>query len=104
MFDVHSSFYQAVTRSLAINFGFMYTRIGRMIFCLIVGFQAFCLSLVGKIAMGWLYAVMLFHIYLYWKFEHFEEFLRKTHYYEGRLEEIKKQTTTSKNSSKANML
>jgi hypothetical protein len=82
----------------------MYTRVGRMIFCLIVGFQAFCLSLIGKIAMGWLYAVMLFHIYLYWKFEHFEEFLRKTHYYEGRIEEIKRQKTNMSKNSKANML
>ena len=67
----------------------MYTLTGRFVFCLIVGFQAYSISLIGKCAMGFLYAVMLFHMYLFYKFPRFEEYVRKTHYYEGRLEQSK---------------
>jgi Na+-translocating ferredoxin:NAD+ oxidoreductase RnfD subunit len=62
----------------------MYTLWGRIIFIILLGFMAFLLSVLGKIAMGALYGVMLFHIYVMFKFPRFEEYLRKKHYFEGR--------------------
>ena len=76
---------QAISRMIAVNFGFMYTLSGRFIFLILVGFMAFLLSLFGKIAMGVLYGVALFHAYVMYKFPRFEEYLRKKHYFEGRL-------------------
>lgn len=73
---------------IAVNFGFMYTRSGRIIFCILLGFMAFLLSLIGKIAMAVLYSVVLVHIYIMYKFPRFEEYLRKKHYFEGRQAEI----------------
>ncbi len=66
------------------NFGFMYTLSGRMLFLLFVGFMAFSLSLMGKFAMGFLYACGIFHMYIMYRFPKFEEYLRKKHYFEGR--------------------
>ncbi len=62
----------------------MYTLWGRIIFIILLGFMAFLLSVLGKVAMGVLYGVMLFHMYVMFKFPRFEEYLRKKHYFEGR--------------------
>ena len=75
---------QPISKILAINFGFMYSRVGRFNFIIIMGFMAFSVSLFGKVCMGLLFAVMLFHMYLFYCFPRFEEYIRKTHYYEGR--------------------
>lgn len=53
---------------IAINFGFLYTTPGRLVFILFVGFMAFSYSLFGQIAMGILYAVFLFHLFVKCKF------------------------------------
>jgi cation transport ATPase len=75
---------EAVARLIAVNFGFMYTLFGRAVFLLFVGFMSFQLSLFGQIAMGILYAVGLFHMYVMYRFPRFEEYLRKKHYFEGK--------------------
>mmetsp|Transcript_70948 Transcript_70948/g.139343 ORF Transcript_70948/g.139343 Transcript_70948/m.139343 type:complete len:242 (+) Transcript_70948:78-803(+) len=74
----------AIARLIAVNFGFMYTLWGRLTFIILLGFMSFLLSVLGKVAMGALYGVMLFQIYVMWKFPRFEEYLRKKHYFEGR--------------------
>jgi hypothetical protein len=75
---------QAVSRLIAVNFGFMYTLSGRMTFLLFVGFMSFSLSNIGIFAMAFLYACGLFHGYIMYRFPKFEEYLRKKHYFEGR--------------------
>jgi hypothetical protein len=75
---------QMIASGIAVNFGFLYTLTGRMIFLLFVGFMSFSLGTLGIIAMCCLYAVGLFHGYLMYKFPRFEEYLRKKHYYEGK--------------------
>jgi hypothetical protein len=75
---------QMVASAIAVNFGFMYTLSGRMVFLLFVGFMSFSLGTLGIVAMCCLYAVGLFHGYLMYKFPRFEEYLRKKHYYEGK--------------------
>lgn len=62
----------------------MYTLSGRGTFLLFVGFMVYSLSLMGKFAMGALYAVGLLHLYIMYRFPRFEEYLRKKHYFEGR--------------------
>eukprot|EP01034_Spumella_vulgaris_P021923 gene21923-28002_t len=74
----------AIAKLIAVNFGFMYSMSGRLIFLLFVGFMSFQVSLFGKIAMGILYGVGCFHAFIMWKFPRFEEYLRKKHYYEGK--------------------
>lgn len=88
---------QFIARFVAVNFGFMYTVFGRFVFCILVGFQAFSISLLGKCAMAFLYAVMLFHMYLFYKFPRFGEYVRSTHYYEGRLEQARAKRNSSSN-------
>ncbi len=75
---------QAIAKIIAVNFGFLYSLSGRVVFLLFVGFMSFQLSLFGKIAMGILYGVGVFHMFIMWKFPRFEEYLRKKHYYEGK--------------------
>jgi Na+-translocating ferredoxin:NAD+ oxidoreductase RnfD subunit len=67
----------------------MYSLTGRVMFLLLVGWMAFLLSVLGKIAMGFLFACLFFHAYVMYKFPRFEEYLRKKHYYEGREAERK---------------
>jgi hypothetical protein len=55
---------QAVTKLIATNFGFLYTFSGRCAFILFLGFMSFSLSLWGKVAMAFLYAVFAFHLYI----------------------------------------
>jgi hypothetical protein len=62
----------------------MYTLTGRVTFILFVGFMVYSLSVLGKVSMGFLYAVGILHIYIMYKFPRFEEYLRKKHYFEGR--------------------
>ena len=74
----------AIARTLAVNFGFLYTLHGRIIFILFLGFMAYGLSLFGIISMCCLYAVLVFHLYIMYRFPKFEEYLRRKHYYEGK--------------------
>lgn len=62
----------------------MYSRIGRFLFISILGFMIFSVSLFGKICFALLFAVTIYHMYLFYSFPRFEEYVRKTHYYEGR--------------------
>lgn len=71
----------SVGRLIAVNFGFLYTIPGRLGFLLFVGFMSYSLALVGKLAMGFLYFVYCVHIFIYFKFPKFEEYLRKMHYF-----------------------
>jgi len=73
-----------VSRMIAVNFGFLYTLTGRIVFVILLGFMAFLVSTIGKVAMGVLYGVCLFQCFIMYKFPRFEEYLRKKHYYEGR--------------------
>lgn len=73
-----------IAQSIAVNFGFMYTLAGRLIFLLFVGFMVFSLSTIGIVAMCALYVVGIFHAYIMYKFPRFEEYLRKKHYFEGK--------------------
>lgn len=75
-----------VARLLAVNFGFMYTIYGRLIFISLVCFMSYTLGLLGIVAFAFMAAVMFYHFFIMWKFPRFEEYLRKKHYYEGRRE------------------
>lgn len=74
----------SISRLIAVNFGFMYTLSGRMVFLLFVGFMCFHLGTWGIVAMCALYASGLFQFFIMYKFPRFEEYLRKKHYFEGR--------------------
>ncbi|KAJ1401725.1 hypothetical protein B484DRAFT_457913, partial [Ochromonadaceae sp. CCMP2298] len=74
----------AISRLIAVNFGFMYTLTGRVIFVVLAGFMCFLLSVLGKVAMGVLFAVVAYHGFVMYKFPRFEEYLRKMHYFEGK--------------------
>mmetsp|Transcript_48584 Transcript_48584/g.135782 ORF Transcript_48584/g.135782 Transcript_48584/m.135782 type:complete len:239 (-) Transcript_48584:73-789(-) len=73
-----------VSKVIAINFGFMYTLSGRIIFIVLVGFMSYWLGLVSQVAMGVLFAALCLHIFIMMRFPRFEEYLRKKHYYEGK--------------------
>ena len=72
-----------VSRMIAENFGFMYTLTGRFLFIVLVGFMSYSLGFLGKCAMGGLFAVLIYHAFVMWKFPRFEEYLRKKHYTDG---------------------
>ena len=65
---------------LAANFGFLYSIVGRWIFLLFVGFMMYRISVVGKVAMAFLYFVGLMHAILICRFPYFPEYQRMLHY------------------------
>ena len=77
-------------RFIAVNFGFLYSLTGRMIFLLFVGFMSFALGQStppndwGYAAMGVLYLVGLVHVYFLCKFPEYEAYVRRKHFYEGK--------------------
>lgn len=79
-----------VARILAVNFGFMYTSYGRVIFIVLVSFMSYTLGFLGILSMAAMVAVLLYHGFVMWKFPQFEDYLRKKHYYEGRREAANK--------------
>lgn len=72
---------------IAVNFGFLYTMIGRLAFVALLCFMSFTLGFLGLIGMCFLAAIGIFHIYILCKYPGFENYLRKKHYYAGRREE-----------------
>lgn len=77
-----------VARILAINFGFMYTLGGRFTFVVFLCFMSYTLDTTwGLVAMCIMLAVLLYHIFIMWKFPKFETYLRRKHYYEGKREQ-----------------
>ena len=46
--------------------------------------MSFSFGTIGIAAMSWLYFVGLVYLYIWWKFPKFEEYLRRTHYYQGK--------------------
>lgn len=70
------------SRPIAVNFGFLYTLPGRLIFLLFVAFMVYSLSMpLAYAAFAILLAVGLLHIVVIFKFPRFTEYLRKLHYY-----------------------
>jgi hypothetical protein len=66
---------------LAVNFGFLYTLSGRLIFLLFVGFMSFSLSTFGIAAMAYLYLVGAVHIGIMVYFPKYSEYVRQKDYY-----------------------
>lgn len=71
----------AIAKILAVNFGFLYTMVGRCFFIVFVGFMSFSLGTFGIAAMAIMFAVVLIHFYVKIKFPRFEEYLRKMHFF-----------------------
>ena len=76
-----SSYTQFISSTIAVNFGFLYTLTGRMIFLLFVGIMSYSLSIFGKAAMAILFLVGLFHAVLMCVFPKFSEYVRQKDFY-----------------------
>ena len=77
-------FSQFISSFIAINFGFLYTLTGRIIFLLFVGFMSYSLSIFGKAAMALLYLVGFIHALIMCKFPKFSEYVRQKDFYGSR--------------------
>ena len=73
----------AILRIIAMNFGFLYTFLGKITFILFIGFMSFSLGTLGISAMAVLYASTCLQIYIMCKFPKFEAYVRQKHYYSG---------------------
>lgn len=67
-------------KTIAVNFGFMYSLIGRWFFLLFVGFMCYNLGTLGIVCMGLLYAGGLGHAIMLYKFPFFTEYQRMLHF------------------------
>ena len=76
-----SSYKQLISSTIAVNFGFLYTLTGRMIFLLFVGIMSYSLSIFGKVAMAYLFLVGIFHAVLMCIFPRFSEYVRQKDFY-----------------------
>jgi len=76
-FEIHLS---GVAHLIAVNFGFMYSLIGRLLFLCFVGFMTFQLGEAGIAAMALLAFSALLHGALIYKFPFFQEYQRMLHY------------------------
>ena len=70
-----------ISSIVAINFGFLYTLTGRVIFILFVGAMSYSLSIFGKVAMGVLFVVLLFHAFIMCRFPKFSQYVRQKDYF-----------------------
>ena len=66
---------------LAINFGFLYTLSGRLVFLLFVGFMSYSLSTFGIAAMAYLYLVGAVHIGIMLYFPKYSEYVRQKDFF-----------------------
>ena len=79
-FECGLNFFSTV---LAINFGFLYTLSGRLLFLLFVGFMSFSLSTFGIAAMAYLYLVGLIHAGIMLYYPKFSQYVRQKDYFGG---------------------
>ena len=79
-FECGLNFFSTV---LAINFGFLYTLSGRLVFLLFVGFMSFSLSTFGIAAMAYLYLVGLIHMGIMLYYPKFSQYVRQKDYFGG---------------------
>lgn len=73
----HIFYSQMIASCFAVNFGFLYTLTGRIIFVVFVGVMSFSLYLFGIIAMAVLFAVLLFHMVIMCMFPKFARYVRE---------------------------
>lgn len=71
---------KTVAQSIASNFGFMYTLLGRMLFLASAAGMCVKLGLFGIIDVALLALCAAFNFYVIYKFPKFPEYLRKKHY------------------------
>lgn len=69
-----------IAHAIAINFGFMYSFIGRNIFLIFVGFMLYTLGTLGIVAMSILFAIGLGQAIMIYKFPFFPEYQRMLHF------------------------
>ena len=69
-----------VSRWIAMNFGFLYTLSGRILFLTFVAVMCFSLGLFGKVVMGLTFAALVFNIYVLVVHPKFDRWLRHKHY------------------------
>jgi len=67
-------------KTIAVNFGFMYSLVGRWFFLLFVGFMCYNLGTLGILCMCMLYAAGLGHAIMLYKYPFFTEYQRMLHF------------------------
>lgn len=72
--------FSGISRWIAQNFGFMYTKIGRMLFILFLAFLCFGLGLFGIIVMCLLVLGIIGNFYVMYRCPHYEEWIRVQHF------------------------
>jgi hypothetical protein len=71
-----------IAQCIAINFGFMYSTFGRILFILFLAVMCYSLNtLFGLIDMCILVAVLALHLYVMFKYPKFSEYVRRMHYF-----------------------
>ena len=71
-----------VSRGIAVNFGFMYSSFGRIIFNLFLAVMCYSLNtLFGLIDMCILVAILALHLFIMYKYPKYERYVRRTHYF-----------------------
>jgi hypothetical protein len=70
-----------VSRWIAMNFGFLYSFTGRILFLTFVAVMCFSLGIFGKIVMVLIFAALLFNIYVLCVCPKFEKWLRYKHFW-----------------------
>ena len=70
----------SIARWLAMNFGFLYSLSGRILFLTFVAVMCFSLGIFGKIVMALTFAALLFNIYVLITYPDFDKWLRIKHY------------------------
>lgn len=73
-----------IAKTIAINFGFMYSIFGRFIFNLFVAVMCYSLdTLFGLIDMCILVAILALHLYVLFRYPKYAEYVRRLHFFAG---------------------
>ena len=72
--------FRGVTRAIAQNFGFLYSRVGRIIFLIFVSMMCMKLGVLGYAACAFTLLSASIYIYMIFRFPKYAEFMRANHF------------------------
>lgn len=71
-----------IAKGISVNFGFMYSTFGRVVFNLFVAVMCFSMdTLFGTIDMALLVGILAIHLYVMFRYPKYSEYVRRTHYF-----------------------
>ena len=87
--------FRPIRRYLVVNFGFLYSSIGRLLFAMVASFALYSLGIVGIVAMACLLGTSFWHLIVDCRYPTLEAWLKQRHFYQESLRDSDHQESES---------